>query len=48
MPGFAQGMDALALMPLWLRAFAVLTAGTVEEILFHGYAITRLTWWREA
>ncbi len=29
--------------PLWLRLYAALTAGVVEEILYRGYAIERLT-----
>jgi membrane protease YdiL (CAAX protease family) len=42
LPGFAQGMEALAPLPAWLRIAAAVTAGSVEEVLFHGYAITRL------
>jgi membrane protease YdiL (CAAX protease family) len=42
LPGFQQGMEAIAPLPFWLRLFGAVTAGIVEEILFHGYAITRL------
>ncbi len=43
LPGFAQGMEAVAPLPAWLRIAAAVTAGIVEEVLLHGYAITRLT-----
>lgn len=42
MPGYAAGMQAALALPVWLRIIAVLTAGIVEEILFRGYAVTRL------
>ena len=35
-------MEALAPLPAWLRIAVAVTAGIVEEVLFHGYAITRL------
>jgi membrane protease YdiL (CAAX protease family) len=42
LPGYAAGMEAVLVAPVWLRVFAVLTAGIVEETLFRGYAVTRL------
>ena len=42
LPGFAQGMEVIAPIPVWLRALAAITAGITEEVLFRGYAITRL------
>jgi len=35
-------METAMEYPLWFRVLAVLTAGVVEEILFRGYAVTRL------
>lgn len=35
-------LDAAAARPVWLLALAVLTAGVTEEVLFRGYAISRL------
>src|SRR5947207_9518958 len=40
--GYAPGMESVLVLPLWLRIVAVITAGVVEEILFRGYAVTRL------
>jgi membrane protease YdiL (CAAX protease family) len=40
--GYAGGMQLLLGLPVWFRAFAALTAGIVEEVLFRGYAVTRL------
>jgi membrane protease YdiL (CAAX protease family) len=40
--GYAGGMQRAIAMPVWLRTFAVVTAGIVEEVLFRGYAVTRL------
>ena len=40
--GYAAGMETALVDPMWLRVFAVLTAGVVEEVLFRGYAVTRL------
>lgn len=37
-----RGVGVLTAWPLWLKIFAVLTAGVVEEGLYRGYAITRL------
>jgi CAAX protease family protein len=31
-------------LPLWMRVLAVIGAGVIEEMLFTGYAVTRLTW----
>jgi membrane protease YdiL (CAAX protease family) len=42
LPGYAAGMQTVLESPLWLRGTSVITAGIVEETLFHGYAITRL------
>ena len=42
LPGYAAGMEYALASPIWLRVFAVLTAGIVEETLFRGYAVTRL------
>ena len=42
-PGFEAGVAKVLVLPLWLRIFAVLTAGIVEDALFLGYAFTRLT-----
>jgi uncharacterized protein len=42
-PGFEAGMAKVLVLPLWLRIFAVVTAGIVEDALFLGYAFTRLT-----
>ena len=35
--------EAVGAWPLWLRVFALITAGIVEEALYRGYAIERLT-----
>jgi len=40
--GYAAGMERILPLPIWFRAFAVVTAGVVEETLFRGYAVTRL------
>src|SRR5215204_1777547 len=42
-PGFEAGVAKVLAPPLWVRIFAVLTAGVVEDALFPGYAFTRLT-----
>ena len=36
-------MEKVLGLPLWLRVVAVITAGTVEETLFRGYTVTRLS-----
>lgn len=41
--GFAQGMDRVMRFPIAYRITAFITAGVVEELLFRGYTITRLT-----
>lgn len=38
----SKGFSIVASWPLWLRIFAAITAGVVEEALFRGYAIERL------
>lgn len=40
--GVERGVGVLAAWPLWLKVFAVVTAGVTEEVLYRGYAITRL------
>jgi membrane protease YdiL (CAAX protease family) len=40
--GFEAGLSAVHTWPLWLRALAVLTGGVAEELLYRGYAQTRL------
>ncbi len=37
-----RGVGVLTAWPLWLQIMAVITAGVVEELLYRGYAITRL------
>ena len=43
LPGLVQGMDAAMAFPLSVRIVGIVTAGVVEELLFRGYTITRLT-----
>ena len=49
--GYAAGVEKVLGLPVWFRVAAVITAGVVEETLFHGYAVTRLLlltgslWW---
>lgn len=38
----SKGFAVVASWPVWLRLFAAVTAGVVEEVLFRGYAIERL------
>jgi hypothetical protein len=40
--GFETGIAEVVALPLWIRIFAVLTAGVVEDGLFLGFAFTRL------
>ena len=40
--GYAAGIETALAYPVWFRILAVLTAGVVEEVLFRGYAVTRL------
>lgn len=42
LPGFERGLARVHALPLWLRIGAVATGGVVEEVLYRGYAITRL------
>jgi membrane protease YdiL (CAAX protease family) len=42
LPGYGAGMETALASPVWLRVFAVFTAGIVEEVLFRGYTVTRL------
>lgn len=42
LPGFEGGLAKLDALPVWYLALAVLIGGTVEEILYRGYAIGRL------
>jgi membrane protease YdiL (CAAX protease family) len=41
--GFAQGMERVMRFPTSYRIAAFIGAGVVEELLFRGYSITRLT-----
>jgi membrane protease YdiL (CAAX protease family) len=41
--GLAAGVERLAALPLWFRVFLALTGGAIEEILYRGYAIERLS-----
>jgi len=41
--GYAAGMESAMRFPEWYRLLAVIGAGIVEETLFRGYAVTRLT-----
>jgi CAAX protease family protein len=43
LPGFAQGAEPVMQFPLSYRIVAVIGAGIVEELLFRGYTITRLS-----
>jgi uncharacterized protein len=40
--GFEEGIATARRMPTWLLAFAVLTAGVVEEVLYRGFPLERL------
>jgi membrane protease YdiL (CAAX protease family) len=42
LPGYGAGMETALTSPVSLRLVAVITAGVVEEILFRGFAVTRL------
>ncbi len=42
LPDFQAGLETVLALPIWFRVVAVVTAGVVEETLFHGYALTRL------
>ena len=41
--GFEAGMANVLVLPMWLRIVSVVTAGVVEDSLFVGYTLTRLT-----
>jgi membrane protease YdiL (CAAX protease family) len=41
--GFSQGMEQVMRFPFAFRLLAVVGAGVVEELLFRGYTVTRLT-----
>ena len=43
--GFEEGIATAGRMPPWLLAFAVLTAGVVEEVLYRGYPLERIAEW---
>jgi uncharacterized protein len=43
LPGFEAGLSKLRELPLAALMFAAVTAGVVEELLYRGYAIERLT-----
>ena len=38
-----EGLSRLASFPIWFRVVQALTGGAIEEILYRGYAIERLT-----
>jgi membrane protease YdiL (CAAX protease family) len=40
---YTIGMETALAHSVWLRIFAAITAGVVEETLFRGFAVTRLT-----
>lgn len=40
--GVDEGIRQLAALPLWFRLFIGATSGTVEELLYRGYAVERL------
>jgi membrane protease YdiL (CAAX protease family) len=40
--GYEEGIATARRMPTWLLAFAVLTAGVVEEVLYRGFPLERL------
>src|SRR5262249_38747093 len=40
--GFDAGLTKLAILPVWYLIIAVVIGGTVEEILYRGYAVERL------
>lgn len=40
--GFEAGLSKLAKLPVWYLVIAVVIGGTVEEILYRGYAVERL------
>lgn len=42
LPHLEVGLEKVLALPIWFRAVAVVTAGVVEETLYHGYALTRV------
>lgn len=42
--GFESGVAKIVVLPIWFRVLAVVSAGIVEETLFRGYAVERLSW----
>lgn len=40
--GVEEGIRQLAALPPWFRLFIGVTSGTVEELLYRGYAVERL------
>jgi membrane protease YdiL (CAAX protease family) len=42
--GFEVGRSRLAGLPAWYLTIAIVVVGTIEEILYRGYAIERLAW----
>lgn len=43
LPGYEPGLQQLLGLPAWYRVFLAVTAGVVEEALYRGYAVERLT-----
>ena len=43
LPGYEKGLAPLMHLPAWYRVFLAVSAGVVEEILYRGYAVERLT-----
>jgi membrane protease YdiL (CAAX protease family) len=43
LPGFGSGLSHLSHLPVWYLILAVVVGGTVEEILYRGYATERLS-----
>ena len=42
-PVFEAGLSKILILPVWFRIFAVVTAGIVEDTIFLGFPVTRLT-----
>jgi len=40
--GYEYGMTRILALPVWYRIFLAISAGTIEESLYRGYAIERL------
>jgi membrane protease YdiL (CAAX protease family) len=41
--GFESGLDTIRRLPIWFRVFVASTSGFVEELLYRGYPVERLT-----